>query len=122
MSFSHATAIAAVAARLQHHFIWIQAVCVAVFVALNAALIPSWGTTGAAVARLVAAAMAPAFTYALLRRRLGASLSTGMLGRSVMAAVATGARSDGVADRATRSSGGDAEPLTCLAVHCGAAP
>jgi len=41
---------------------------------------------------------------------------------AVMAAVATGARSDGVADRAARSSGGDAEPLTCLAVHCGAAP
>lgn len=91
MWFSHATAIAAVAARLQHHFIWIQAVCVAVFVALDATLIPSWGTTGAAVARLVAAAMAPAFTYALLRRRLGASLSTGMLGRSVVAAIAMAA-------------------------------
>jgi O-antigen/teichoic acid export membrane protein len=91
MWFSHATAIATVAARLQHHFIWIQFVCVALFMALNVALIPVWGTTGAASARLAAAALAPALTYAVLRRRTGARLSMRLLARSSMAALAMGA-------------------------------
>jgi O-antigen/teichoic acid export membrane protein len=90
MWFSHATAIATVAARLQSHFIWIQAVCVAVFFALDAVLIPRWGITGAAVARLVAAAIAPALTYALLRQRVGVTLSMRVLRQSAVAAAAMG--------------------------------
>jgi O-antigen/teichoic acid export membrane protein len=86
MWFSHATAIATVAARLQAHFVWIQAVCVGVFFALNALLIPVWGMTGAAVARLAAAAIAPALTYALLRHRVGVTLSMRLLRRSAVAA------------------------------------
>ena len=91
MWFSHAVAVATVAARLQSHFIWIQAVCVGVFFALNAWLIPIWGVTGAAVARLAAAAIAPALTYALLRYRVGVTLSTRVLRQSAIAAAAMAA-------------------------------
>jgi O-antigen/teichoic acid export membrane protein len=87
MWFSHATAIAAVASGLQDHFIWIQAICVTVYVAAAAALIPLWGMHGAAIARLVGCIIAPLLTYAMLQRRLGVSLSTRTLRRSSAAAV-----------------------------------
>jgi O-antigen/teichoic acid export membrane protein len=88
MWFSHATAIATVAARLQHHFLWIQGICVTLFLAADAVLIPRYGVTGAAIGRLAAAALAPALTYWLLRHRTGALLSSRSLRRAGLAAVA----------------------------------
>jgi O-antigen/teichoic acid export membrane protein len=87
MWFSHATAIATVAAGLQDHFIWIQAICVTLYVSAIALLIPLWSMHGAATARLMAAIMAPLLTCMILRRRFGVSLSTRTLRPACAAAV-----------------------------------
>jgi O-antigen/teichoic acid export membrane protein len=88
MWFSHATAIATVATGLQDSFIWIQSICVAVYLLLNATLITSWGLTGAAGARLVATALAPFLTYAVVRRRAGFGLDPRTFLRTAVAGLA----------------------------------
>jgi len=88
MWLSHAMAIATVAARLQRHFIWIQGICVALFIGVDLVLIPTLGVTGAAIGRLASATLAPALTYFVLRRHTGALLSVRGLGRAGIAAIA----------------------------------
>jgi O-antigen/teichoic acid export membrane protein len=88
MWFSHAAAVATIAAGLQSHFIWIQSTCVAAYFALDALLIPRWGIEGAAVARLAATILAPVLTCAVLQRRLGVRLTTATLRRAAVPALA----------------------------------
>lgn len=85
MWFSHATAIAAVAAKLQGSFLWIQSICVAIYLLLNLVLIPRWSAMGAATARLAATIVAPVLTYYVVKRRVGFSLETQTLRRMLFA-------------------------------------
>lgn len=82
---SHAMAIAAVAGGLQRHFIWIQSVCVVLYVGLNWILIPGLGPMAAAYVRLLTAALAPVLTYIVVRRYVGAGLGFAGLGRTLLA-------------------------------------
>lgn len=74
MWFSHATAIAAVATKLQRNFIWIQAICVTAYLGLNLLLIPRWSAQGAATARLAGTVIAPFLTYYVIKRQTGFGL------------------------------------------------
>jgi O-antigen/teichoic acid export membrane protein len=92
MWFSHAVAIAAVAAGLQRSFIWIQSICVAAYLLLNWILIPLWGFWGAATARLIGTIIAPFLTYYVMKNRMGFILETRALRRTIFAGlVMTGA-------------------------------
>src|SRR6185312_2103835 len=71
MWVSHAFAVATVAAGLQKHFIWIQSVCVVVFLGTCIAFIPRDGAWGATGARLAATFLAPVFTLIILSRHMG---------------------------------------------------
>lgn len=81
MWVSHATAIATVAAGLQSNFIWIQTVCILVYLLLNYLSIPLWGATAAAAVRLVTTAIAPVLTYWIIRRRIGLRIGFGSMWR-----------------------------------------
>lgn len=81
-------ALAALAAGLQRDFVWIQAICVAIYLLLDWILIPRWGISGAATARLVGTMIAPLLTYQLVESRLGFTLKTRSLRRFTLAGLA----------------------------------
>lgn len=85
MWLSHAAAIATVAAGLQRHFIWIQTICVVVYLLLNLLLIPRWSFEGAAVARLIGTIIAPVLTLLVLKHGAGIRLSTSVAARILLA-------------------------------------
>jgi O-antigen/teichoic acid export membrane protein len=85
MWFSHSVAIAAVAAGLQRSFIWIQSSCVAAYLLLSWTLIPLWGFWGAATARLIGTIIAPFLTYYVVKNRVGFTLETRALRRTIFA-------------------------------------
>ncbi len=64
---SHALAVATVASSLQRHFIWIQLVCVVTFLAICFLMIPGWGASAAALARVIGTFLAAALTLGMLR-------------------------------------------------------
>jgi O-antigen/teichoic acid export membrane protein len=75
MWISHVTAVAAVASGLQRHFIWIQIICVVLYLALDWLLIPRYGAMAAAWVRVLTTAIAPVLTYAVVFRQAGAGLT-----------------------------------------------
>lgn len=77
---SHAMAVAAVAAHLQRAFIWIQSVCVVLYLGLNTLAIPAWGTAAAAGTRLLTCVLAPVLTWWVITRRVDLSLPLRRLG------------------------------------------
>jgi O-antigen/teichoic acid export membrane protein len=88
MWFSHALAIACVAAGLQKSFIWIQSICLSVYLVLNSLLIPSWGLRGAGFARLVANIIAPLLTYYVVKNRTGCAINKSTFRRTILASLA----------------------------------
>jgi O-antigen/teichoic acid export membrane protein len=90
MWISHATAIAVVAAGLQSHFMWIQPICVLLYLVLNCLLVPRWGATAAASIRLLTCSIAPLLTYWVVRRKIGMRISRAGTGRIALAAVSMG--------------------------------
>jgi len=85
MWYSHVTAIAAVATGLQRHFIWIQGICVLVYLGLDLVLIPRWGLAAAAWVRLAATVIAPVMTFAVVKRGAGFRLKGAVVLRIVVA-------------------------------------
>lgn len=87
---SHATAIAAVAAGLQAHFIWIQSICVAVYLGMDWLLLPRKGAMAAGVVRLITTVIAPILTHLILNKRTGFHFPTRALFRTVLAGAGMG--------------------------------
>jgi O-antigen/teichoic acid export membrane protein len=67
---SHALAVATVASSLQRHFVWIQLVCVVTFLAICFLMIPGWGPSAAALARVIGTFLAAALTLCMLRIKI----------------------------------------------------
>jgi O-antigen/teichoic acid export membrane protein len=85
MWISHATAIAAVAAGLQANFIWIQSICMVTYLLLDWLLIPHWGSTAAALVRLLTTVIAPVLTGWVVQRRTRCILSAGRFRMTALA-------------------------------------
>jgi O-antigen/teichoic acid export membrane protein len=88
---SHATAITAVATGLQGHFIWIQSICVAIYLGLNWLLLPRGGIMAAGAVRLLTTVIAPILTHVVVRKAAGFRFPSRALLQTVVAGLAMGA-------------------------------
>jgi O-antigen/teichoic acid export membrane protein len=88
MWISHALAVATVASSLQRHFVWIQLVCVVLFLAMWCLMIPGWGGAAAALARVVGTFLAAALTLVMLRMQTKLTIHLARLTPALTGAVA----------------------------------
>jgi O-antigen/teichoic acid export membrane protein len=88
MWISHALAVATVASSLQRHFVWIQLVCVVLFLAICFLMIPEWGGAAAVLARVVGTFLAAALTLVMLRMQTKLTIHVARLTPALMGAVA----------------------------------